>query len=101
MSDWFAPTWFTTKTKSGTILVSNWRQDWRPGQEVGNPLKSKPLCPMSKWDRQHGGTPTENHLAQARRLRVIYCGPARGYTDDGEGQVLPVSGHEVEVEIIE
>lgn len=93
--------WFTTKTKTGTILVSNWHQDWHSGQEVGNPLKGKSLCPMSKWDRKIGGSPTENHLAKAIRLRVIYCGPARGYTNDGEGQVLRASGSEVEVEIIE
>ena len=101
MSGWFKATWFTTKTQTGTILVSNWRQDWHAGQEVGNPLKGKPMCPMSKWDRKHGGSPAENHLAKARRLRVIYCGRARGFTDDCEGQVLPVSGHEVEVEILE
>ena len=93
--------WFTETTKTGTILVCNWRQDWYAGQEVGNPLKGKPLCPMSKWNRKLGGIPTANLLAKARRLRVIYAGRARGFNNNGDGEILPISGYEVEVEILE
>jgi len=93
--------WFTKRTKSGSILISNWRQDWLAGQEVGNPLRGKKLCPLDKIARQLGYQPVPNLLENAKRMRVIYCGPARGFTDDHEGQRLRVAGHEVEVEIIE
>lgn len=94
-------TWFTKMTLSGTVLVSSWKQDWFAGQEVGNPLRGKAVCPLDKIARKCGYKPVPNLLENAKRLRVVYCGPARGFMDDHEGQRIPVSGFEVEVAIIE
>lgn len=94
-------TWATESTSRGTILVSDWKQNWVAGQEVRNPLQGKATCPLDKIARKCGYKPLPNLLDKAKRLSVVYCGPARGFTDDCEGQRLPVSGFEVEVKIIE